>query len=325
QNPLSPSVMSLGSLNVDMPPQVENSTPDFTLQVKVQMQVYGHNSQTWKTFQTTTEVKTQKPKLQTLLYNGLQSDDPFSRKTPQKPPQTWPVFSPVAEGWHLEFTHALPFSLCQAQPLEASGSPCTVLLRLAFASSPALLACNCNLHARRCRFNMELYKLSGRKSGGVCLNCRHNTAGRHCHYCKEGFYRDMGKPITHRKACKDPLQSRIDQGVLSPPWYLDVYAKTTGQWRHSSKKKGEACDCHPVGAAGKTCNQTTGQCPCKDGVTGITCNRCAKGYQQSRSPIAPCITLGLQLCTNTPSLKQPAAIRCGLFVGSVNGEMLSVP
>ena len=63
-------------------------------------------------------------------------------------------------------------------------------------------ACNCNLHARRCRFNMELYKLSGRKSGGVCLNCRHNTAGRHCHYCKEGYYRDLGKPITHRKACK---------------------------------------------------------------------------------------------------------------------------
>lgn len=51
-----------------------------------------------------------------------------------------------------------------------------------------------------------------------------------------------------------------------------------------------ACDCHPVGAAGKTCNQTTGQCPCKDGVTGITCNRCAKGYQQSRSPVAPCIS-----------------------------------
>uniref|UniRef100_A0A8C3V0L0 Netrin-1 n=1 Tax=Catharus ustulatus TaxID=91951 RepID=A0A8C3V0L0_CATUS len=115
------------------------------------------------------------------------------------------------------------------------------------------LACNCNLHARRCRFNMELFKLSGRKSGGVCLNCRHNTAGRHCHYCKEGFYRDLSKAITDRKACK-------------------------------------ACDCHPVGAAGKTCNQTTGQCPCKDGVTGLTCNRCAKGYQQSRSPVAPCIS-----------------------------------
>lgn len=63
-------------------------------------------------------------------------------------------------------------------------------------------ACHCNLHARRCRFNMELYKLSGRRSGGVCLNCRHNTAGRHCHYCKEGYYRDMTKSISHRRACK---------------------------------------------------------------------------------------------------------------------------
>ncbi|XP_032447087.1 netrin-1 [Lynx canadensis] len=131
---------------------------------------------------------------------------------------------------------------------------CNSMVRTTIGAQLLLTACNCNLHARRCRFNTELYKLSGRKSGGVCLNCRHNTAGRHCHYCKEGYYRDMGKPVTHRKACK-------------------------------------ACDCHPVGAAGKTCNQTTGQCPCKDGVTGITCNRCAKGYQQSRSPIAPCIKI----------------------------------
>uniref|UniRef100_A0A803JV05 Netrin-1 n=1 Tax=Xenopus tropicalis TaxID=8364 RepID=A0A803JV05_XENTR len=64
------------------------------------------------------------------------------------------------------------------------------------------VACECNLHSHRCRFNMELYKLSGRKSGGVCLNCRHNTAGRHCHYCKQGYKRDLSKPITSRKACK---------------------------------------------------------------------------------------------------------------------------
>ncbi|ODM95397.1 Netrin-3 [Orchesella cincta] len=101
---------------------------------------------------------------------------------------------------------------------------------------------------------MELYRLSGRDSGGVCLRCRHNTAGRYCHYCKEGYYRDPTKPITHRKACR-------------------------------------TCECHPVGASGRVCNQTTGQCPCKDGVTGLTCNRCAKGYQQSRSPIAPCVKI----------------------------------
>ncbi|CAG9794089.1 unnamed protein product [Diatraea saccharalis] len=96
--------------------------------------------------------------------------------------------------------------------------------------------------------------MSGRESGGVCMKCRHYTAGRHCHYCREGYYRDPSKPISHKKACKP-------------------------------------CDCHPVGASGKICNQTSGQCPCKDGVTGTTCNRCAKGYQQSRSHIAPCIRI----------------------------------
>lgn len=115
-------------------------------------------------------------------------------------------------------------------------------------------SCNCNSHARQCRFNMELYKLSGRVSGGVCINCRHATTGRHCHYCKEGFYRDPTKPLNHRKVCKP-------------------------------------CECHPVGSSGKTCNHTSGQCPCKDGVTGLTCNRCARGYQQSRSHIAPCIKI----------------------------------
>lgn len=68
-------------------------------------------------------------------------------------------------------------------------------------------ACECNLHARKCRFNMELYKLSGRVSGGVCLKCRHFTAGRHCHYCREGYYRDPTKHITHRKACKGKISS----------------------------------------------------------------------------------------------------------------------
>lgn len=69
-------------------------------------------------------------------------------------------------------------------------------------------ACNCNLHARKCRFNMELYTLSGFKSGGVCIKCRHNTAGRNCHYCREGFYRDIKKPITHRRVCKGMLWLR---------------------------------------------------------------------------------------------------------------------
>jgi len=135
--------------------------------------------------------------------------------------------------------------------------------RATLTSANECVACDCNLHARRCRFNMELYRLSGGVSGGVCYKCRHNTAGRHCHYCKEGYYRNTKNPMTHKKACR-------------------------------------SCNCHPVGASGKICNQTNGQCPCKDGVTGLECNRCAKGYQQSGSPIAPCIKVPRSSLASAP-------------------------
>ncbi|XP_026636482.1 netrin-3 isoform X3 [Microtus ochrogaster] len=80
----------------------------------------------------------------------------------------------------------------------------------------ACLACSCNGHARRCRFNMELYRLSGRRSGGVCLNCRHNTAGRHCHYCREGFYRDPGRVLSDRRACRGEPATRMPSCLTSP-------------------------------------------------------------------------------------------------------------
>ncbi|XP_078392683.1 netrin-1-like, partial [Cetorhinus maximus] len=105
-------------------------------------------------------------------------------------------------------------------------------------------ACDCNLHSRRCRFNHELYQMSGQKSGGICVNCQHHTEGQHCQYCREGYTRNEKRPITHRKACI-------------------------------------ACQCHPVGALSLSCNRGTGQCQCKAGVRGKRCNQCAEGYQPS--------------------------------------------
>jgi netrin 1 len=115
------------------------------------------------------------------------------------------------------------------------------------------IACNCNDHSTKCRFNKELYLFSGRKSGGVCVDCQHNTAGRYCHYCREDYYRDTEYPINHHSACK-------------------------------------SCTCHMIGSAGKSCDQKTGQCLCKEGVTGLRCDRCLDGYQQTNSAIVPCIS-----------------------------------
>uniref|UniRef100_A0AAQ4S1B1 Netrin 5 n=1 Tax=Gasterosteus aculeatus aculeatus TaxID=481459 RepID=A0AAQ4S1B1_GASAC len=114
------------------------------------------------------------------------------------------------------------------------------------------VACECNGHSNKCRFSMEVFQQSGRRSGGVCLKCRHHTAGRHCQYCQNGYTRDQSKLLNHRKAC-------------------------------------QPCQCHPLGAVGRWCNQTSGQCLCREGVTGLRCNRCAPGYQQGKSPLRPCI------------------------------------
>ncbi|KAG7258251.1 LOW QUALITY PROTEIN: hypothetical protein CRUP_027363 [Coryphaenoides rupestris] len=114
------------------------------------------------------------------------------------------------------------------------------------------VACECNGHSAKCRFSMEVFQQSGRRSGGVCQKCRHHTAGRHCQYCQSGYARDHTKPPTHRKAC-------------------------------------QPCQCHPLGAVGGLVQPDVGVL-CRDGVTGLRCNRCAPGYKQGRSPLRPCHT-----------------------------------
>nr|CAB3264471.1 NET1a netrin precursor [Phallusia mammillata] len=138
--------------------------------------------------------------------------------------------------------------------------------RASRSSANECVACECHLHSKKCRFDAELYEKTG--NGGVCLKCRHHTYGRFCHMCKPGYHRNNNTSIASPTACKP-------------------------------------CGCHPVGAAGKICHPVSGQCPCKDGVTGKRCNRCAKGYEQTKSPIAPCVRT-----TPSGNPPTPAPIEC---------------
>ena len=36
-----------------------------------------------------------------------------------------------------------------------------------------------------------------------------------------------------------------------------------------------ACDCDETGSSGQDCNESSGQCACKDGFDGIKCDACA--------------------------------------------------
>lgn len=89
----------------------------------------------------------------------------------------------------------------------------TAMNFLSFSDTHLLVtACNCNLHSNRCVFREDLYEKSGRISGAVCMNCRHNTDGVNCQLCADGYFRDLSVPLTHRHACqgkKIPSQ-RVD-------------------------------------------------------------------------------------------------------------------
>ncbi|XP_062312522.1 netrin-4 [Osmerus eperlanus] len=108
--------------------------------------------------------------------------------------------------------------------------------------------CECHSHADSCHFSKRAWLSSGGRSGGVCDNCRHNTAGRKCQRCRHGYHRHPTMPLNSPYAC---TRCRCDSvGSLSG---------------HSGQK-------------GPWCHSRSGQCPCKPGVGGTSCSHCLPGY-----------------------------------------------
>ncbi|XP_066285374.1 netrin-4-like [Branchiostoma lanceolatum] len=106
--------------------------------------------------------------------------------------------------------------------------------------------CDCNSHADSCHFDLNVWRSTNGKTGGVCDDCQHHTMGRRCHRCRPGYYQDHTKDKAHPQICKK-------------------------------------CVCDPVGTvdgiSGKRpCNMITGRCKCKNGVTGTRCDRCKPNY-----------------------------------------------
>ena len=77
--------------------------------------------------------------------------------------------------------------------------------------------CQCNNHADSCVYQEEHDPnpndhISG--GGGVCVDCRDNTAGKMCETCIDGFYEVASVPKTDPNACQPCLCN--DAGVKDP-------------------------------------------------------------------------------------------------------------
>ncbi|XP_033099240.1 laminin subunit alpha-like [Anneissia japonica] len=107
--------------------------------------------------------------------------------------------------------------------------------------------CNCFNHATSCYYDEDVdhrgesLDIHGNYSGGgVCINCKDNTAGINCNECKPGYYRVRNTSLTSPSIC-------------------------------------QRCTCQSVFHTGN-CASLTGQCECKPQFTGTSCSECSLGY-----------------------------------------------
>ncbi|XP_077988585.1 laminin subunit alpha-2-like [Glandiceps talaboti] len=180
-------------------------------------------------------------------------------------------------------------------------------------------ACNCFDHSDSCYYdpNVALLKqsidINGNYSGGgVCVDCRNNTAGYNCQRCREFYYRALDKVQTDEDACQ-PCDcflpgTREDMSIglfrghcvmnndTARPYGMmpgDCFCKVNVEGNKCDVCKDGFydlsathvegcldCECNIAGTIDNStnCNKTTGQCSCKTYAVGSQCGECMNGY-----------------------------------------------
>ncbi|KAM9316646.1 laminin subunit alpha-4 [Gastrophryne carolinensis] len=128
------------------------------------------------------------------------------------------------------------------------------------------------------------------KRGSVRCICKESFAGPKCERCAPGYY---GSPLLRGGTCK-----KCDcNGNSDPNLIFEDCNEITGQcngcmhnttgfkcehcapWYYGDARVAKNCtQCHCSKCGAETCNDRTGKCHCKPGVTGPACDRCQIGY-----------------------------------------------
>uniref|UniRef100_A0A0N5CEW4 Uncharacterized protein n=1 Tax=Strongyloides papillosus TaxID=174720 RepID=A0A0N5CEW4_STREA len=145
--------------------------------------------------------------------------------------------------------------------------------------------CACNAHSVKCH-----------PESGRCMDCQDNTIGDYCEYCKPGFYGNATNGYSDGCIkCECPSIERSFSDTCIPishgrgfmcdsckKGYTGMYCEkcSDGYFGDPSIENGkcEACNCNPHGSVQFTCDKKTGQCECRDGVTGRSCDLCEERH-----------------------------------------------
>ncbi|PIK53385.1 putative laminin subunit beta-1 isoform X2 [Apostichopus japonicus] len=142
--------------------------------------------------------------------------------------------------------------------------------------------CFCNLSPHDCN-----------STTGYCGNCTGNTSGPTCGECQFGYYGN----IDNCMECNCNMTG--SHGNCSNDGVCDCLPNVIGvkctqcapdSWGFESGLGCTSCDCHPAGTVnGQTqCDLVTGQCQCKNSVSGLKCDMCQPGFWNVDAECIPC-------------------------------------
>ncbi|XP_062312043.1 usherin-like, partial [Osmerus eperlanus] len=164
--------------------------------------------------------------------------------------------------------------------------------------------------------------------GGQC-ECRPGVGGARCHACSRGLHGLHLLGVCSPCLCS-PQGSR--PGSTCDPHTGQCVCKehteghrcdTCRRGYHSLERRNSLgclpCACDGRGTVeGGVCDPTSGQCPCKEGVEGALCTRCAPHYYNMTSDLAPSAVCVSCMC-------DPQGAVGGTVCDGVTGQCVCVP
>ncbi|KAF1373388.1 hypothetical protein PFLUV_G00260050 [Perca fluviatilis] len=154
--------------------------------------------------------------------------------------------------------------------------------------------CRCNDHSERCH-----------PETGACQGCEHHTSGPSCERCAPGYYGNVSGSISDCSLCACPLRdnsfspSCVSEGdfgdfrcTACQTGYEGRYCErcSVGYYGNPSVAGGmcRRCSCSGRGSLHPLCDALTGQCECKAGVKGHTCDHCEERHVLQEEECVSC-------------------------------------
>ncbi|XP_029984754.1 laminin subunit alpha-2 isoform X3 [Sphaeramia orbicularis] len=163
------------------------------------------------------------------------------------------------------------------------------------AGMGSCVQCQCSGHSSTCD-----------PETSICQNCQDNTEGDRCERCAPGFYGVVRGFQDDCKPCACPLTNPennfsptcVAEGfddyrcTACPEGYEGKYCERCSTGYHGNPRmpggRCEECKCSPWGSLPGPCDPVTGQCRCRFGASGKSCDQCMDRHVCGPAGIISC-------------------------------------